>query len=86
VSEILAYVAAALVGPWGVAHAIPTARIVAGDPDSAVTSWVCRVVAGLLVALAVPTGLTGARTPVIRFKVCPVLRSTSAVLLLVASS
>jgi len=121
-SEVLAYVGAGLVGLWGVAHAIPTSRVVAGfepittdnrrvlvqewlaeaftmwglaaiviastaigDPASAVRSWVYRAVAGLLIALAVLTGLTGARTPVIWFKVCPVLLSTSAVLLLVAS-
>ena len=122
-SDILAYVAAGLVGLWGVAHAIPTSRVVAGfepitednrrvlvqewlaeaftmwglaalvvvttavggsDPD--VTAWVYRVVAGLLVALAILTGLTGARTPVVWFKVCPVLLSTSALLLLLASS
>ncbi len=122
-SETLAYVAGALVGLWGVAHAIPTSRVVAGfapittdnrrvlvqewlaeafamwglaalvivstavgDPGSDVTSWVYRVVAGLLVALAALTALTGARTPVIWFKVCPFLLGTSAVLLLVAST
>jgi hypothetical protein len=52
---------------------------------SEVTSWVYRVAASLLVALAVVTALTGARTKVIWFKICPVLLSSSAVLLLVAS-
>jgi len=122
-SEVLAYVAGALVGLWGVSHAIPTSQVVkgfepitsdnrrvlvqewlaeaftmwglaavvivstaVGDPGSTVTAWVYRVVAGLLLALAVLTGLTGARTPVIWFKICPVLLSTSAVLLLVASA
>lgn len=121
-SEILAFVSAGLVGLWGVAHAIPTRKVVAGfEPitadnrkvlvqewlaeaftmwglaalvvvttavggsDADVTAWVYRVVAGLLVALAILTGLTGARTPVVWFKVCPVLLSTSALLLLVAS-
>jgi len=121
-NAILAYVAAGLVALWGVAHAIPTSRVVAGfepittdnrrvlvqewlaeaftmwglaavvfvttavgESGSAATSWVYRAVAGLLIALAVLTGLTGARTPVIWFKICPVLLSTSAVLLLVAS-
>jgi hypothetical protein len=122
VTEILAYVAAALVGLWGVAHAIPTSRVVAGfepittdnrrvlvqewlaeaftmcglaavvivstaigDPGTATTSWIYRTVAGLLIALSVLTGLTGARTPVIWFKLCPFLLATSAALLLVAS-
>jgi hypothetical protein len=123
VDEILAYVSAALVGLWGVAHAIPTRQVVArfspitpdnrrvlvqewlaeaftmwglaavvvvttafGDPGSDVVSWVYRAVAGLLLALAALTALTGARTPVIWFKVCPFLLSISAVLLLVAAA
>ena len=120
--EILAYVAAGLVGLWGVSHAIPTRRVVAGfEPitrdnrlvitqewlaeaftmwspavavvlttavegaDSDATVWLYRVVAGLLVAIAALTALTGARTPVIWFKICPVLLSSSAALLVVAS-
>jgi hypothetical protein len=114
-------VAAALVGLWGVAHAVPTRRVVDGfepiTPDNrrvivqewlaeaftmwgiaalvvAVTivdaggdamSWVYRVVALLLVALGVLTALTGARTPVVWFRICPVLLGTSAVLLVLAS-
>jgi hypothetical protein len=46
---------------------------------------VYRAAAGLLAALAVLTALTGARTPVIWFKICPVLLSVAAVLLLAAS-
>ncbi len=46
---------------------------------------VYRVVAGLLVAIAALTALTGARTPVVWFKVCPVLLTCSAALLLAAS-
>jgi hypothetical protein len=121
-ADTLAYIAAVLVGLWGVAHAIPTKRVVAGfepitvdnrryilqewlaeaftmwglaaivigataigaDGDP-VVAWVYRAVAGLLVALAVLTSLTGARTPVIWFKICPVLLGTSAVLLVIAS-
>lgn len=41
--------------------------------------------AALLLALALLTGLTGARTPVIWCKICPVLLTASAVLLLAAS-
>jgi hypothetical protein len=120
--DTLAYVAAALVAFWGVAHAIPTAKVVAGfEPitldnrrvliqewlaeaftmwgiagivvastavaaDAEVTAWVYRAAAGLLVALAALTAVTGARTPVIWFKICPVLLSVSAVLLLIAST
>ena len=56
-----------------------------GRPGSDVTVWVYRAVAGLLAALAVLTALTGARTGVIWFKVCPILLGSAAALLLVAS-
>jgi hypothetical protein len=69
---------------WGIAAVIVASTIVGGS-DSSVTDWVYRVAAGLLIALAILTGLTGARTRVVWFKICPVLLSTSAVLLLVAS-
>ncbi len=118
---VLAYVAAGLVGLWGVAHAVPTRQVVAGfapittdnrrvlvqewlaeavtmwgvaalvvavtavDAGAAVSAWVYRIAAGLLLALALLTGLTGARTPVVWFKICPVLLTASAVLLMVAS-
>jgi hypothetical protein len=122
-ATVLAYVAAALVGGWGLAHAVPTGRVIAGfEPVSVdnrrvivqewlaesftmwgvaatviistavggaggnVTVWVYRAVAGLLVGLAALTALTGARTPVVWFKICPVLLTGSAVLLVVASS
>jgi hypothetical protein len=122
VADILAYVAGALVGLWGVAHAIPTMQVAAGfkpisvdnrrvliqewlaeaftmwglaaliigataigaDGDATV-AWVYRAAAGLLVALAVLTAVTGARTPVIWFKICPILLTTSATLLILAS-
>jgi len=48
--------------------------------------WVYRVLAGLLVALAVLTALTGSRTAVVWFKICPVLLTSSAVLLMIASA
>jgi hypothetical protein len=118
---VLAYLAAALIGVWGIAHAVPTKRVLAGFApittdnrrvltqewlaesftmwamaalvvavtitagDTRVTAIVYRVVAGSLLALAALTALTGARTPVVWFKVCPVLLAASAVLLLVAS-
>ena len=119
--QVLAYIAAALIAVWGIAHAVPTKRVVAGfvpitadnrriltqewlaesltmwgmaalvvavtatTVDTQVTAIVYRVVAGLLVALAVLTAFTGARTPIVWFKVCPALLATSAALLLVAS-
>jgi hypothetical protein len=44
-----------------------------------------RVTAGALLVLAVLTALTGARTRMVLFKICPVLLTSAAVLLLVAS-
>jgi hypothetical protein len=121
-NAVLAYVSAAMVGVWGVLHAVPTRQVIAGfEPVTAdnrrvikqewlaealtmwgiaavviaataasgtaadVRAWVYRAAAGLLVALAVLTALTGARTPVIWFKICPVLLTAAAVLLLIAS-
>jgi len=69
---------------WGLAAIVVVATAV-GGADSDVTQWVYRAVAGLLLALAVLTGLTGARTPVVWFKICPALLTSSAVLLVVAS-
>ena len=40
--------------------------------------------AGLSLALAVLTGVTGARTPVVWFKICPALLTISAILLISA--
>ena len=69
---------------WGLAGIIVTVTIVGGAGSHA-SQWVYRAVAALLFALAVLTGLTGARTPVIWFKICPVLLTFSAALLLAAS-
>ncbi len=69
---------------WGLAGIIISVTIV-GGPGSQTGQWVYRVVAAILVALAVLTGLTGARTAVIWFKICPVLLTFSAALLLAAS-
>jgi hypothetical protein len=122
VAALLAYAAGAIVAVWGVAHAIPTRRVLAGftpittdnrrivmqewlaeaftmwgiatmvivvtaagGTDSGVRVWVYRVAAGLMIALGTLTALTGARTPVVWFKICPVLLAGSAGLLLAAS-
>lgn len=121
VAAILSYVAAAITGLWGVAHAIPTRQVVAGFRDTSIANrrvllqewlaeaitmwaiaalvtvitavaggtaaadWVDRISAGTLLSLALLTGLTGARTPVIWFKICPGLLGGCAALLLLAS-
>lgn len=123
-SPVLAYVSAAIIALWGVAHAVPTRRVLAGFapitdgnrrvvvqewlaeaftmwgiaaivvaataagdvPGMRVQDWVYRAAAALLVALAALTGLTGARTSVIWFKICPFLLAGSAALLLAASA
>lgn len=69
---------------WGVA-AVVIVVTAAGGADNDVRGWVYRVAAGLLVALGTLTALTGARTPVVWFKICPVLLAGSAALLVAAS-
>ena len=68
---------------WGIAALIIAATIV-GDEDSGVTEATYYAAAALLVALAALTALTGARTAVIWFKICPALLGSSAVLLVMA--
>ncbi len=121
-TAVLAYVGAALVAGWGVAHAIPTRQVLASfepitignrrillqewlaeaftmwgvgavvvvataAPGTAadIRAWVYRAAAALLISLGTLTALTGARTPVIWFKICPVLLAAAALLLLFAS-
>ncbi|MDJ0769017.1 MAG: hypothetical protein QNJ12_09495 [Ilumatobacter sp.] len=67
---------------WGIA-ATTIAVTLADGADAA--AWAYRTLAALLVALAVLTAATGGRTPVIWFKICPVLLTTSAALLFAAS-
>jgi hypothetical protein len=69
---------------WGIAAIIIGVTAI-GPEGSGAVDWVFRASAGLLICLAILTTLTGARTPVIWFKICPVLLTTSAVLLVVAS-
>jgi hypothetical protein len=69
---------------WGLAAIVITVTAVGGASADA-SGWTYRAVAALLVALAVLTGVTGARTPVIWFKICPVLLTLSALLLFGAS-
>ncbi len=69
---------------WSIAAVVVCVTVVGGAGADA-SQWVYRATAALLLALAVLTALTGARTPVIWFKICPVLLTVSAVLLLIAS-
>lgn len=70
---------------WGIAATIVAVTAAAGAGSSA-AGWVYRSLSALLVALAVLTASTGARTPVVWFKICPVLLGSCAILLLIASS
>ena len=54
-----------------------------GNPD--IRAWVYRAASTLLISLGTLTALTGARTPVIWFKVCPVLLAVAALVLFLAS-
>ncbi len=121
-SAVLAYIAAGIIGLWGVAHVLPTARVVHGFQDTSadnrlvitqewiaeamtmwfiaaivaittgvgssqhsMTHWIYRASAAMLLSVATLTAVTGARTAVIFFKICPVLLAVSAALLLTAS-
>jgi hypothetical protein len=68
---------------WGLAALVVMVTTI--DADQQVTTAVYRVVAVILAALAVLTTATGARTQIIWFKVCPVLLTTSAAMLVIAS-
>ena len=63
-----AYISAGLVAAWGIAHAIPARKVLAGFE---------------LIALAILTALTGTRTPAVWFKICPALLAAAAALLLI---
>jgi hypothetical protein len=69
---------------WFIAAVVVLATAVGGS-HRLLTEWVYRASAFMLVALAVLTAITGARTPVIFFKICPFLQGFTAALLLGAS-
>jgi hypothetical protein len=69
---------------WGIA-AIVIAATAAGGAATDARDWTYRMAAALLVALGVLTAVTGARTPVVWFKVCPMVMALAAGLLLGAS-
>jgi hypothetical protein len=68
---------------WGIAAILIAATAAGGTPEA--RDWVYRAAAALLIALGTLTALTGARTPVVWFKICPALLASSAALLLAAS-
>lgn len=68
---------------WFIASVVVIAAALGGSTE--IAHWLYRVAAVTLVAIGTLTALTGARTPVVWFKICPVLLTTSAGLLLLAS-
>ncbi len=68
---------------WGTAAFVIAAAAAAPGDGRA---WAYRVAAGLLLAVGVLTALTGARTRVVWFKICPVVMGAGAALLLTASA
>ena len=69
---------------WFVAAVVILATLV-GEPNSAATEWLYRASAAALLAVGILTALTGAKTGVIWFKICPFLLATTAAALVVAS-
>jgi hypothetical protein len=55
------------------------------DPSNPVSLMVYRATALMLLVMAVWTGLTGARTVVIPIKICPIVKSSVAILFIIAS-
>jgi hypothetical protein len=68
---------------WFIAAVVIVATVVSGSAE--LTSWIYRAAGVMLIALAALTSVTGARTPVVFFKVCPFLQGATAILLIVAS-
>jgi len=65
--------------------AVLIAAFTASAVEAAASALAYRVSAGFLVVVGIWTAMTGARTGVIWFKMCPVVMSVSATLLVVAS-
>ena len=56
-----------------------------GEPKEGSSLIVYRASAGMLIAMAIWTGLTGARTPIIPIKICPFVKTVVAVLFILGS-
>ena len=65
--------------------AVVVIAVALGGSHRAFADWVYRASAVMLGAVALLTAVTGARTPVIFFKICPVLLCATAAVLLTAS-
>jgi hypothetical protein len=59
--------------------------IVLGDSQDEVSLIVYRASAGMLIAMAIWTALTGARTPIIPIKICPFVKTIVAILFILGS-
>ncbi len=119
--EILAYVAGVIAVAWGIAHLMPTTKVVAGfgalshDNRLILTmEWVAEglalgflgllavvvtlgvshgdrrlvygLIAAMLLVMAAWTAVTGARGSVVFFKLCPLVKSGAAALLIAAAA
>jgi hypothetical protein len=70
---------------WGIAAVVIAATAATGT-TSDIRAWIYRAAAALLIALGTLTAVTGARTPLVWFKVCPVLLAAAAAALLLVAS
>lgn len=123
IQSILLYLGSIIIILWGIAHIVPTGKVVDGfgdiSPDNRriiTMEWIAegltlifigivaltmvlqfgsnheaatltaRICAGMLVALAVLSQLTGARTSVVPMKLCPYIKTAAAILFLLGSS
>jgi hypothetical protein len=58
---------------------------VLGDSPNDVSLIVYRASAGMLIAMAIWTALTGARTPIVPIKICPFVKTLVAILFILGS-
>jgi hypothetical protein len=71
------------VAMWGLATLVMVAA--ATSTPAATESWIYRITASIVATIGVLTALTGARTPVVWFKICLIVLATVVVLLVAAS-
>lgn len=69
---------------WFIAAVVIVATALGGSHQN-LTDWVDRVSGIMLLAIAALTAVTGARTSIVFFKICPVLLTVTAGLLLAGS-
>ena len=56
-----------------------------GDSQNPISIMVYRVSAAMLIAMAILTSLTGARTAIVPIKICPIVKTVVAVLFILGS-